>query len=98
MSDDTRVFGWLSKPAPGPAQPAEVIVWRVRNDVRTASAVIRRHPHGQNLICRLGNEFLWSQVFRHGDGRDLGRVADDTLKTFESRGWQPVDDVETTSA
>ena len=53
----------------------------------THSILVRQHPHGQDLICYIGRDLLWSQVFRPGDGRDLGTVAADTLQGFQSRGW-----------
>ena len=81
---DDRDFSWLGgRRTAGPAASVEHVLWTVTKDVRTASVLVRQHSHGQDLICLIGPDLLWSQVFRPGDGRDLGRVAADTLLGFQ---------------
>ena len=86
MNDD-RDFSWLGPKPAAPVPLGEHLLFTVTKDTRSASILVRQHPHGQDLICYIGRDLLWSQVFRPGDGRDLGTVAADTLQGFQSRGW-----------
>jgi len=62
--NDDRDFSWMGPSAPAPAATVQHVLWTVRKDTRSASLLVRQHPHGQDLICLYGRDLLWSQVFR----------------------------------
>ena len=71
---DDRDWTWLSGPPRETLAPTPVReVWRVQRDTRTASAVIRAHPLGSELLVRVGDDLLTAVVFRPGEDGSSGR-------------------------
>jgi hypothetical protein len=62
-------------------------LWTLVKDARTARAMVRVHPLGDELRVLVASELLWSQVFRQGDVPSLEVVAETHRLGFLERGW-----------
>lgn len=86
MPDWMRHDHVAAPPKPPAARP-ERELWRLAKDGRTAAAVLRAHPHGRELIFRVNDELLWSQVYRPGQAAELDEMAERKRDEFRARGW-----------
>jgi hypothetical protein len=88
---DDRDFSWLGRPAAAPAAVVEHLLWTLTKGVGRAEMRVRVHPLGHELRALVdrgeGLSLLWSQVYRHGDGVDLGALADENKGFWLARGW-----------
>jgi len=66
-------------------------LWVMVKDARSATLHVRPHPLGDELVCRVGSELLWSRVFRPDDGEGLQDDAEAARTAFLGRGWQPAE-------
>ena len=94
MNDD-RDFSWLGgRPAAAPAATPEHVLWALEKAGGRAEMRVRVHPFGHELIALVdrghGLSLLWSQVYKPGQGVDLGAVADGSKAEWLARGWTAV--------
>jgi hypothetical protein len=89
MHDD-RDWSWLHCTQPVPTVQAEHSLWIVEKDGRRAELRVRQHPLGLELRMTVGDSFLWSEVHKPGQGRELGAVADQHKAAWLVRGWVPI--------
>lgn len=89
MPDD-RDWSWLNRNAltAQGAPPAERRLWVLVKAARSAQAIVRAHPVGEELRVLIGSELVWSQVFRAGDAPTLADVAAQHRAGFIARGWE----------
>ena len=69
--------------------PAETRLWVVVKAARSATAAVRPHPLGPELVVRIGGELLWSRVVRPQDGITIEGESELTRQGFIERGWEP---------
>lgn len=75
-----------------PEKIPEHVLWTLYKGDRIAQARTRMTPLGPELrfmLRRVGDDddLLWSQVFKDGDGANVGELADQKRREFEDRGW-----------
>lgn len=90
MTDD-RDWSWMHRAAPQPPPVAERRLWVLVKNARSATASVRPHPLGDELVLRVASELLWSRVFRPADVEHLQSEAETAKAAFLGRGWQPAD-------
>lgn len=62
-------------------------LWRLVKDGKTAEARVRQVPIGLELRFYARGRFLWSQVYRDGEGVQLGAFSETKRGEFIARGW-----------
>ena len=85
---DDRDWSWMQRPEPTAAPVVERRLWVLVKTARSATASVRPHPLGDELVLRVGSELLWARVFRPDDAVGLQNEADAALAAFLDRGWQ----------
>jgi hypothetical protein len=79
---------------PQPPAPAlvERTIWRVQKDRRHAEARVRTVPHGHELRIVVGDELMWSCVYRSGkESAERGTASTGVLQDFQRLGWTVVE-------
>jgi hypothetical protein len=88
---DHRDWSWINRPLNRPAPVVERRLWVMVKDARSATASVRPHPLGDELVLRVASDLLWSRVFRRDDGEGLQNEAEAARTAFLGRGWQPAE-------
>jgi hypothetical protein len=88
---DGRDWSWRHRPTPDAPPIVERRLWVMVKDARSATASVRPHPLGDELVLRVASELLWSRVFRPDDAAGLQDEADAAGTAFIGRGWQPAE-------
>jgi hypothetical protein len=69
--------------------PVERRLWIVVEAARCATASVRPHPLGDELVLRVAGELLQSWVFRPDEAEGLQVEAERARTAFLGRGWEP---------
>ena len=82
-------MGWEPGNRLPPVPPvAETRLWVMVKAARSATAAVRPHPLGPELVVRIAGEILWSRVIRPQDGVTVEGEAEFARQGFVERGWE----------
>jgi hypothetical protein len=83
------IWSWITRPKAATPPLVERTIWRVTKDTRHAEAHVPTVPHGHELRIVVGDELIWSRVYRSGaESVELDTASTGVLQDFQRLGWR----------